>query len=146
VGGVRIEAIAEQRGWLVNGPLELEFDPGPHSRYRVHSVAPGRRSADVFEWRAATAPRLDRAALAAYAGTYTSAELGSTYRVDAGDSTLVLHTGTNAGFVARPVFPDGFVSGQYTVDFRRERGRVTGFEISHPRALGVSFVRAAAAP
>jgi hypothetical protein len=76
-------------------------------------------------------------------GTYMSAELESTYRVIAGDSTLTLRTGETPGLVARAVFPDGFVSGQYTIQFVREGGRVTGFEISHPRARGVKFVRVA---
>lgn len=88
-------------------------------------------------WKAPAAPALDRAALAVYA----SAELDATYRVEAGDSMLTLRTGATPGLVARPVFPDGFVSGQYTIQFVRTRGRVTGFEISHPRARGVVFVR-----
>jgi len=146
VGGTRIEALDDRRGWIVNGPLELDFGVGPRASYRVRSVVPGRRSADVFEWRAPAAPGLGRAALAAYAGTYSSPELGAMYHVEAGDSTLVLRAGTSPGLTARPVFPDAFVSGQYTIEFRRSRGRLTGFEISHPRALGVSFVRASATP
>jgi hypothetical protein len=39
------------------------------------------------------------------------------------------------------VFPNGFVSGQYTIQFVRRGGRVTGFEISHPRARGVEYAR-----
>ena len=54
---------------------------------------------------------------------------------------MTLRAGDTPGLVARAVFPDGFVSGQYTIQFVRERGRVTGFEISHPRARGVRFVR-----
>lgn len=146
VGGLRIEALDDRRGWIVNGPLELDFGVGPHASYRVRSVVPGRRSADVFVWRAPTAPVLGRAALTAYAGTYSSAELGSIYRVEAGDSTLVLRAGTNVGLTARPVFPDAFVSGQYTIEFKRAGGRITGFEISHPRALGVAFARVKGAP
>ena len=126
-------------------PLELEFGPGPRAGYRVHWLIPGRR-ADVFEWRAPAAPTLGRAALAAYAGTYASRELEATYRVEAGDSTLTLRTGAAPGWMARPVFPDAFVSGQYTIQFVRRRGRVTGFEISHPRARGVAFARTRASP
>jgi hypothetical protein len=95
----------------------------------------------MFEWRAPVAPALGRAALAAYAGTYESEELDAQYRVEVGDSTLTLRARAGSGLVARPVFPDGFVSGQYTIQFVRERGRVTGFEISHPRARGVAFAR-----
>jgi hypothetical protein len=57
------------------------------------------------------------------------------------DSTLVLRVGETPGLVARAVYPDGFVSGQYTIQFVRRAGRVTGFEISHPRARRVEFAR-----
>ena len=144
-GGARIEAMGERRARLAGVPLELEFDAGPRAGYRVRWLIPGRR-ADRFEWKAPAAPVLGRAALEAYAGTYTSEELDATYRVEAGDSTLTLRTGASPGLIARPVFPDGFVSAQYTIQFVRRRGRVSGFEISHPRARGVAFTRARAAP
>ena len=142
-GGARIEAIDARRARLIGQPLELEFDGvGPRAGYVVRWLVPGRR-ADRFEWRAPVAPALDRAQLAAYAGTYASAELDATYRIEAGDSTLTLRARSGPGLVARPVFPDGFVSGQYTVQFVRRGRRVTGFEISHPRARGVTFARVA---
>jgi len=142
VGGARVEAIGDRRARLVGVPLELEFDSTrPRAGYVVRWLVPGRR-ADRFEWRAPIAPALDPASLATYAGGYASPELASTYRVEAGDSTLTLRTAESPPLVARPVFPDGFVSGQYTIQFVRTRGKVTGFEISHPRARGVKFVRA----
>jgi CubicO group peptidase (beta-lactamase class C family) len=141
-GGARVEAIDARRARLVGQPLDLEFDTvTPHPGYVVRWSIPNRR-ADRFMWKAPSAPALDRAALASYAGPYMSAELDATYRIEAGDSTLTLRTGETPGLVARPVFPDGFVSGQYTIQFVRERGQVTGFEISHPRARGMTFVRA----
>jgi CubicO group peptidase (beta-lactamase class C family) len=140
-GGARVEAIDARRARLVGQPLELEFGPGPRAGYRVRWLIPGRR-ADSFEWRAPATVVLDRAALAAFAGTYVSRELDATFRVDAGDSTLTLRAGVTPGLVARPVFADTFVSGQYTIQFVRTRGHVTGFEISHPRARGLSFTRA----
>ena len=138
-GGARVEAIDYRRARLVGVPLELEFFSGRRG-YRVKWLIPGRR-ADTFLWRAPVAPVLGRKELAAYAGTYASAELDATYRVEASDSTLTLRTGETPGLIARPVFPDGFVSGQYTIQFVRQGGRVTGFEISHPRARGVTFAR-----
>jgi CubicO group peptidase (beta-lactamase class C family) len=141
-GGARVEAIDARRARLVGVPLELDFGAGPRAGYTVRWLIPGRR-ADAFEWRAPVTTVLDRVALTAYAGTYASAELEATYRVEAGDSTLLLRAGATPGLVARPVFPDAFVSGQYTIQFVRRGGRVTGFEISHPRARGVAFVRAA---
>jgi len=141
-GGARVEAIGDRRARLVGVPLELDFDSATaRSGYIVRWLVPGRR-ADRFEWRAPVAPVLDRAALAAYSGRYASRELDATYQVEAGDSTLTLRTAASPPLVARAVFPDGFVSGQYTIQFVRTRGRVTGFEISHPRARGVAFVRA----
>jgi CubicO group peptidase (beta-lactamase class C family) len=140
-GGVRVEAMSANRARLVGQPLELEYGPGTPLEYTVRWLIPNRR-ADHFVWKAPAAPVLGRAALTAYAGTYLSPELQSTYRVEAGDSTLTLRTGETTGMVARPVFTDGFVSGQYTILFVRSRGQVTGFEISHPRARGVVFVRA----
>jgi CubicO group peptidase (beta-lactamase class C family) len=145
-GGARVEAIDARRARLVGQPLELAFDSvTPHPGYTVRWSIPNRR-ADRFVWKAPAAPVLDRAALAAYAGTYTSAELDATYRVIASDSTLTLRTGETPGLVARAVYPDGFVSGQYTIQFVREGARVAGFEISHPRARGVAFVRAITGP
>src|SRR5687768_14841261 len=138
-GGARVEAINERRARLVGQPLELEFSPDNRS-YHVRWLIPGRR-ADRFEWRATGAPVLGRAALAAYAGTYESAELDARYRVEAGESTLMLRARAGPGLEARPVFPDAFVSGQYTIQFVRKGRRVTGFEISHPRARGVKFVK-----
>ena len=139
-GGARVEAIGPRRARLVGQPLDLEYDSATHPGYTVRWSIPNRR-ADRFIWKAPAAPVLDRAALAEYAGTYTSAELGASYQVEASDSTLVLRTGTTPGLVARAVFSDGFVSGQYTIQFVRRGGRVAGFEISHPRARGVEFAR-----
>lgn len=139
-GGARVEAIGARRARLVGVPLDLEFGTGEHPGYVVRWRVPGRR-ADSFVWKAPVAPILGHSSLGTYAGTYTSEELRSEYRVEAGDSTITLRTGETPGLVARPVFPDGFVSGQYTIQFVRERGRVTGFEISHPRARGVAFRR-----
>ncbi len=140
--GVRVAAIGPRRARLIDAPLELEFDSTtPHPGYTVRWLIPNRR-ADRFVWRAPVAPPLGRAELETYTGTYTSAELDATYHVIAADSTLMLRTGETPALVARAVFPDGFVSGQYTIQFVREGGRVTGFAISHPRARGVAFVRA----
>jgi len=38
------------------------------------------------------------------------------------------------------------VSGQYAIQFVRKVGRITGFEISHPRARGVAFIRVGRTP
>ena len=144
-GGERIEALDARRARIVGVPLALVFGDGAHPGFQVRWLAPGRR-VDTFVWQALTAPVLDRAALATYAGAYASRELDATYRVAVRDSTLVLRTGAAPELVARPVFRDAFVSGQYTIRFTRRGGRAAGFEISHPRARGVAFVRTDGAP
>lgn len=140
VGGARVESISARRARVVGTAIALEFGEGVRAGYVVRWTLPGRR-ADAFVWKSAVAPRLDRAALGEYAGRYYSGELDAWYDVQVADSTLVLRAAAGAGLVARAVFADGFVSGEYTVQFARRGGRVTGFEISHPRARGVGFGR-----
>jgi CubicO group peptidase (beta-lactamase class C family) len=134
--GARLVPLDSTRFLIAGRTTQLVFEPGERSGYLA--LVPGRHPI-VVEWHAPVQP--DRAALAAYAGTYQSDELGSTFRLVAGDSTLTLSTGTSPGLVARPVFADTFVSGQYTIQFVRDAGRVSGFAIGHPRARRVQFVR-----
>ena len=134
--GARLVPLDSTRFVIAGRTTQLLFAPGEHAGYVA--LVPGRHPITV-EWRAPV--RLDRAALAAYAGTYNSEELRSTFRLAAGDSTITLTAGSSPGLVARPVFADTFVSGQYTIQFVRRGGRVSGFTIGHPRARGVPFVR-----
>jgi hypothetical protein len=76
-----------------------------------------------------------------YEGDYFSEALNSTWHVAKRDSILVLSTGTSAGIEGRPVFADSFVSGQLVIQFTRSGGRVTGFQITHPRARRLLFTR-----
>ena len=82
------------------------------------------------------------AVLAPYAGEYVSAELGGAiYRVTATDSTILLRTGTSTPFAARPMFGDTFVGNGYTIQFTRNAGRVSGFEVTNGRMRRVKFTR-----
>jgi hypothetical protein len=139
-GGARLVPVDSARFLVAGRAIEHVFAPEEHSGYVARALVPGRHPV-TFEWRAPATPA--RAALAPYAGEFHSEELDATYRVAAGDSTLTLRTGTSAGLVARPVFADAFVSGQYTIQFIREQNRLSGFEISHPRARRVRFTRVA---
>jgi CubicO group peptidase (beta-lactamase class C family) len=137
-GGSRLIPLDSTRFLVAGRPIEHVFEPPAHSGYVARSLVPGHHPV-TFEWRAPVTP--SRTALAAYGGEYYSAELDAAYRVAAGDSTLTLRTRTSPGLVARPVFADAFVSGQYTIQFVRRAGLVVGFEISHPRARRVQFTR-----
>ncbi|NUP54533.1 MAG: beta-lactamase family protein [Gemmatimonadaceae bacterium] len=134
--GARLVPLDSTRFLIAGRTTQLVFEPREHSGYVA--LIPGRHPITV-EWHAPVRPT--RAALEMYAGTYHSEELSSTFRLTAGDSTLTLTTGTSPGLAARPVFADTFVSGQYTIQFLRRAGRVSGFEITHPRARRVRFVR-----
>jgi hypothetical protein len=137
-GGARLTPLGDNR-FLVSGrPAEHVFGPDAQSGYEARSLLPGRHPV-AFEWKAPFV--LVPGALAPYAGSYFSEELNSTYRVAAGDSVLVLTTGTSGSLTARPVFADTFVIGQLTVQFVRRGGAVTGFQISHPRARRLTFTR-----
>jgi len=77
--------------------------------------------------------------LAAYAGSYTSAELGATYLVSATDSGLTLRTRTNPPVTASPVYADTF-SGPFLIEFTRDQGgRLTGALVSTGRIRKIRF-------
>jgi hypothetical protein len=77
--------------------------------------------------------------LAAYAGSYTSAELGATYLVSATDSGLTLRTRTNPPVTASPVYADTF-SGPFLIEFTRDQGgRLTGALVSTGRVRKIRF-------
>ena len=77
--------------------------------------------------------------LAAYAGAYTSAELGATYTVAATDTGLTLKTRTNPPVTATPVYGETF-SGPFLIEFTRDQGgRLTGFLVSTGRVRKLRF-------
>lgn len=88
-------------------------------------------------------PRLDAAALAAYAGEYTSPELGARYRLVVRSDSLLLDQGWRGSEWLRPIYRDGFQLGSVgTARFTRDtRGRVTGFEIWAGRVRHLRFDR-----
>lgn len=137
-GGGKLVPLDDGRLQIEGEPIVFSFGAGPHAGFVSSSLVPGRHPVP-FEWRA---PFMNvPGVLAPYAGDYFSPELNSRYHVSVVDSTIVLRTGTSSGIIARPVFKDTFVSGQITIEFTRNRGRVTGFHISHPRARGLGFTR-----
>ena len=78
--------------------------------------------------------------LAAYAGSYTSAELGATYVVAATDSGLTLRTRTNPLVTAVPGYGDTFLGPYFLIEFTRDQGgRLTGALVSTGRVRKVRF-------
>ena len=140
-GGQALIPLADNRFAIAGQPGEIDFADGEHAGYQRN--VPGQRPLS-FEWHQPASP--DSATLAAYAGDYASTELGGTvYHVSAGDSTLMLRTGTSDPLIARPVFADTFLAtfpaGAYTVRFARSAKGVTGFEVTDAAIRRVKFTR-----
>lgn len=129
--------LSENRFALPGQGGDIVFGDGEHAGFERR--APGQRPVS-YEWRQAVA--VTPSMLRAYAGEYTSEELGGAiYRVAATDSTITLRTGTEDPFTARPMFADTFLGDGYTIQFTRAGGRVTGFEVTNGRMRRVRFTR-----
>lgn len=136
-GGPTLIPLQENRFAVSGEGGDIVFADGEHAGYERR--IPGRRPV-LFEWHQATSPTAP--VLAPYSGEYMSPELGgAVYRVTAGDSALVMRTGTSDPLIARPVFADTFLAGSYTIQFKRSAGRITGFEVTNARMRHVKFVR-----
>lgn len=78
--------------------------------------------------------------LAGLGGSYYSSDLHTTITVAPRDSVLVIQPERGSPISFRPVFADGFTAGSYFMQVVRERGRVTGLEMSGgERARRVRF-------
>ena len=138
-GGRKLLPIAENP-FLINGRMiEHDFGPTPQSGYTAWSLTPGQHPV-AFEWQAPVV--VTASSLAEYTGSYFSPDLNVVYNVSATDSTLTLKTGTSNALIARPVFGDTFVIGKLTLQFTRTSNEVTAFQLSHPRARRLLFIRA----
>lgn len=117
------------------GSAEWEFAPNGDLVQRFLGSPP--RHPVTLVRREAVRPSASE--LAAYAGGYTSAELGATYLVSATDSGLTLRTRTNPPVTASPVYADTF-SGPFLIEFTRDQGgRLTGALVSTGRVRKIRF-------
>jgi hypothetical protein len=118
--GARVEFVLAKRG-----PADKMLLLGPGGQ-RV-----AKRTS--LDW-----PSGDR--LAALIGSYTSNELGVTYRVEQGEVGLVLvHPKGSSPLL--PVLPDRYETDLGTIRFERKHGRATAFRLDTPRSLRVKFER-----
>jgi CubicO group peptidase (beta-lactamase class C family) len=137
VPGPALIPLTERRFRVEGGQAEYEFLPGgtlllhprpspPTSPLRLTRHEPARPTPTE---------------LRAYAGTYSSDELGATYTIVATDSTLVLKPRGGADRVVRAAYGDTFV-GPWVVTFTRNRGRIDGMYLWSGRVRRVRFDRA----
>ena len=120
-------------------PIVLAFTPAPEGGMRLAEHAEGVAAPAVFERPDPSAA--PPAALAEYEGVFRSAELGTAWRLTArGDRVIAAlpRDTTELRYAGRDAYSDGYV----LVLFHRDAaGRVTSFDASTPRLLGVIFTR-----
>ncbi len=80
--------------------------------------------------------------LAAYAGTYTSAELDTVWTLKAEDGKLVLHPKRGEVMTLEPAFADAFNGPAGPLRFQRDAGKkITGFLVGVGRARDLQFTK-----
>lgn len=138
----RLAALDESRFVMLDVPARvgLEFEPtGADGRPRIR-VSVGGEVTSVFEPVEAAQP--DSEALRAYAGTYYSAELDVTYRVESRDDGLAVRIGSRPDFLdLAPTVRDEFVGSWLTLAFERREDQVAGFVLDSGRVRGLAFER-----
>ena len=124
------------------GQMELQVTRDG-ARMSLRSTAPAARA---NEFARVDAPDVSAAALAAYAGTYRSPELGATFTLVVRDGALVLDQGWRGTERLGALYRDGFtMPGGEIIRFTRDaRGRITGFVAWAGRVRHLRFEREAA--
>jgi len=124
----------------VPGTAEVSFpsaDPGAPRRMQVASG--GKPIA--FEEVQPASPRPED--LAAYAGTYTSAELDAIWPLVVEDGRLSLRIKRRPAAPLEPAFTDAFNSAAGLIRFQRDaENKVTGFVVGAGRARNLKFTKA----
>lgn len=127
------------------GGVSAFFD-GPPDRVpaRVRLVQ-GRTTLDSMPRLPAFAPNAEQEG--EYLGEYWSDELRVGYRVERGDTGLVLRMFKHGVMPMRPIYADAYLAQRAgTVRFLRTRGRVTGFRVTGGRVRNVLFSKGAGRP
>lgn len=133
--------LAGDRFRIGGGAATLVVVPAaaPGGRPRLRIEAPRARA---VEYEPVPPPVRDSAALAAYAGSYRSPELGTTYRIEVEKDTLRILRGWRGSGRLVPVYRDGFSLGGSYLRFTRDpAGRIAGFVVWSGRVRHLRFER-----
>ncbi|HET9274689.1 MAG TPA: serine hydrolase, partial [Gemmatimonadales bacterium] len=133
--------LAEDRFRIGGGAATLVVVPAaaPGGRPRLRIEAPRARA---VEYEPVPPPGRDSAALAPYAGSYRSPELGTAYRIALEKDTLRILRGWRGAQDLVPVYRDGFALGSSDLRFTRDpAGRITGFVVWSGRVRRLRFER-----
>ena len=111
-------------------------------RVKLHEVPPPapRKPEPPRTWKPSAAD------LAAFAGTYHSDEIETTFTVAVKDGALELRRRPDTVIGLRPLAADTFDGGIGEVKFHRDGGRVTALAIKQDRVWDLRVARQAAAP
>lgn len=135
-----LASLGDGRFAMLEAPTEVSFPPSAEGKPRRMNVTPAGGSPMVFEEVQPVEP--EAAELAAYAGTYVSAELDTTWTVAVESGGLVARGKRGPAMKLNPVFADAFVGDAGLLRFARdERKRVNGFLIGAGRARNLRFAK-----
>lgn len=124
----------------VPGTSEVSFPPSAPGAPRRMQVASGGGKPTVFEEVQPASPRPEE--LAAYAGTYTSAELDTTWTLAVENGRLSLRPKRGTAMPLEPSFADAFGGPAGLMRFQRDgEKKVTGFIVGAGRARDLKFTK-----
>ena len=168
IGTYRGSRIVEHGGSLGGYRAHLIRFPAQHTSFAALcnlAIAPGtlvRQVADVVLGDRLTLPRpappaapargprtpadapamIDAQALAAYAGSYVSDEIDSTFTIAVTEGKLTLQRDTDAQpLTLQPVQPDAFRAAGFIIRFERKDGHVPSLVVDAGRVRDIRFVK-----
>jgi hypothetical protein len=120
--------------------VEVAFPPAAPGRPRTLQVAAGGGKPLLFE--EVQPASLEPADLAAYAGTYTSAELDTTWVLAVEGDRLTLRPKRGPAMPLEPSFTDAFQGPAGMLRFQRDgKKKITGFVVGAGRARNLGFTK-----
>jgi CubicO group peptidase (beta-lactamase class C family) len=133
--------VADGRFRMLDAPAtEVSFPPAAPGAPRRMELTTGTAKPLIFEQEQPVA--LQPGDLAAYVGTYTSAELDTVWVLKLEDGRLVLHPKRGEVIPLEPVFADGFTGPAGVMRFQRDAGKkITGFLVGVGRARDLLFTK-----
>jgi CubicO group peptidase (beta-lactamase class C family) len=135
--GYELVPLAEDRFRLAGIPVQIHFAVTEDGSRMTVVQRGGRRAYDLVE-----AAKYSAAELAAFAGTFHSEELDSSYRIYIAEGELKVLRGRGDPETLRPTVADEFMLAGARVTFERDvRGRAGSFVLNAGRVRGIRFVR-----
>lgn len=97
----------------------------------------------ITKFNRAAPPVADAKSIQHFVGVYHSDDADVTFRIELKDGMLNVFRKPGDAYVLKPIFQDGFQSdGNDVYEFRRDKkGKITGFDVSLPRANRIPFKR-----